>query len=327
MDPCALLRDLNASTFTTGRQLAARHGVSPATVSSALQRAVADYGVELHRLRGQGYRLARAVDWWSPERLQQLRRQLAWPADIQLLPHTDSTNSQLLAAARSGAASGTVLLAEWQDGGRGRMGRRWQAPLGSGLTFSLLWRSRRGAADLAGLSLAIGWALADALRRLGFPLALKWPNDLLGGGGKLGGILIEVQGDMLGPSAVVIGVGLNVQLSAAQKQQVDQAVAALADFQPVADRHALLACVLPALAAALQRFDDGGFASFADDWSQLHHLHQQAACLLQTGAAPVHGVVQGIDGDGALRFLCDDGRLLRVCSGEISLRTAAPRKE
>ena len=132
---------------------------------------------------------------------------------IELADSAVSSNTVLLQRAALGAASGSVLAVEWQSAGRGRLGRVWHSGLGSALTFSLLWRFEFGLSALSGLSLAVGVAMMRALEKIGVSdIGLKWPNDVLTKSGKLAGILIEAQGDMLGPSLVVIGIGMNLRL-------------------------------------------------------------------------------------------------------------------
>ncbi|OGT05097.1 MAG: biotin--[acetyl-CoA-carboxylase] ligase, partial [Gallionellales bacterium RIFCSPLOWO2_02_58_13] len=213
-----LLNILADGEFHSGEVLAERLGVSRASVFNALAD-VAQHGVELQRIRGRGYRLARP--WQRLEREEVLRwlGEAAGQFDIGILSQAASSNTLLLQragplAANGGAPSGSVLAVELQTAGRGRMGRAWRSGLGCTLTFSLLWRFDCGLNALSGLSLAVGVAIARALDGLGArEVRLKWPNDILAGQSKpgkwakLGGVLIEAQGDMLGPSAVVIGIG------------------------------------------------------------------------------------------------------------------------
>lgn len=255
--------------------------------------------------------------------------------DADLLSECGSTNAELLARAEAGAASGTVVIAARQTAGRGRQGRSWISAPGDSLTFSLLWRFAPGTAP-AGLSLAVGLGVVNALEKVGAArratpcppaspragslcasrpqLRLKWPNDLLLGGRKLGGILVELVPGA--PHAAVIGIGLNLRLSDALPEAVRTSSAALDD--PV-DINLLLAAILIALAEALDRFAQGGFAALREDWRG-HHAYEDASVrLLSDFAPPRMGICRGVDAAGALRFECD-GRIERVLSGEISLR-------
>lgn len=239
--------------------------------------------------------------------------------DIDLLASCDSTNAVLLPRAEAGAPSGTVVIATEQTAGRGRRGRSWFASPGDSLTFSLLWRFAPGTAP-AGLSLAVGVAVARALTIVdGKDTALKWPNDILQDGRKLGGILVELVPGA--PHAAVIGIGINLHLSAGMPDDVRAASAALCAANETADENAVYAALLTELLAVLETFAAQGFAALRPEWLA-HHAMQDAAVLLSSDfGAPRAGVCRGVDADGALLFEVD-GRVERILSGEVSLRPA-----
>jgi BirA family biotin operon repressor/biotin-[acetyl-CoA-carboxylase] ligase len=317
-----LLDILADGEFHSGEALAQRLGVSRASVFNALA-GVAEHGVALQRIRGRGYRLARP--WQRLERDEILRWLGAEAAqfDIGILPQAASSNTLLLqraapTTADSGAASGSVLAVELQTAGRGRLGRIWHSGLGSTLTFSLLWRFDCGLNALSGLSLAAGVAIARALDGLGAQgMRLKWPNDVLTEQGKLGGVLIEAQGDMLGPSAVVIGIGLNCSLPEHLADQIDQPASALDEIcRDMPTRNRLLAAVLRELADALRQFAQGGFAPFGDEWER-YHVHQDRPIQLRMAdGSVVSGVARGVSEIGELRLETAQG-MRRFNSGEV----------
>ncbi len=241
----ALLRRLADGEFHSGEMLARLFGVTRTTVNNAL-RDVGSYGLTLYSVRGRGYRLARPLQWLDVDLIRAGLGSARDDLHIEILDHAASSNAKLLQRAAQGAASGTVLAVEWQTAGRGRLGRTWHSGLGDALTFSLLWRFESGLAALSGLSLAVGVAMMRALAELGVPgVGLKWPNDVLLNDGKLAGILLEAQGDMLGPSAVVIGIGLNLNVPEALRERIDQAVSDLAALdRPVPERNVVLAVSL-----------------------------------------------------------------------------------
>jgi len=215
-----------------------------------------------------------------------------------------------------------LLAAEWQTAGRGRRGRAWTAVAGGSLTFSLGWRFERGAGFLAGLSLAVGVALARALESAGFDgIALKWPNDLVHRHCKLGGILIELTGDALGPSLAVIGVGLNVRLPPAARSEIAQAVtdlAAIAGGRRI-DRNAVLAGIVTELATMLEGYARDGFAPLRGEWQRRHAFQKKPVKIVLPDGDTARGDVVGVDADGAL-VLDQGGRRLRFVTGEVSLR-------
>ncbi|MDP1652198.1 MAG: biotin--[acetyl-CoA-carboxylase] ligase [Rhodocyclaceae bacterium] len=236
--------------------------------------------------------------------------------DVDLLPACDSTNARLLARAEAGSPSGTVVVAEAQTTGRGRRGRAWFSAPGDSLTFSLLWRFAPGTAP-AGLSLAAGLAVVQALEKLGAGrTALKWPNDILLGAKKLAGILIELQPGA--PHVAVIGIGLNLRLPAAMPDELKCQSAALdGDVDP----NRLLAALLVELLAVLETFAAGSFAALREHWTTRHAFENAPVQLLSDFAPPRVGICRGVDVDGAL-LLEADGRIERILSGEVSLRPA-----
>ena len=317
-----LLRLLADGEFHSGETLAKHLEISRTSVHNAL-RGVEDHGLTLHRVCGRGYRLVNPPQWLDAASIAKHLGAAAKHFCIDILDSAPSSNILLLQRAAQGAPSGSVLATEWQSGGRGRLGRRWCSALGNALTFSLLWRFERGLAELSGLSLAVGVALVRALRGLGVAGAsLKWPNDVMGERGKLAGILIETQGDMLGPSAVVIGVGLNLSLPGALLRQIGQPATSLADMAiAVPERNLLLAALLRELYGVMDEFSRLGFAALRAEWESCHGAQGRQVLLLLPGGSRVAGIARGVADDGSLLLDTQEGsRKFNV--GEISLRAA-----
>lgn len=337
-----LLRELSAERFTSGAALAAKHGVSRSAISDALKDAAA-LGVHVFSLTRRGYRLAEPLGFLELSHIRQRLGEHAHRLDLRIVDVIDSTNSALLAQAASvvpptagrvgmvgtvgtkGAPSGSCLAAELQTAGRGRRGRVWQSGLGASLTFSLLWRFEGGAAALGGLSLTVGVAVANALRSLGIGAQLKWPNDIVVNDRKLGGILIETQGDMLGPTVAVIGIGLNVNLPEEMRAAIDQAVtdiaaesAAAAVTSPARDRNTLLASVLSQLVVVLDEFQAGGFMSLRDQWRGLN-AHQGEVVTVFAAEASYAARVVDVASDGAL-IVERNGVTTTLTAAEISIK-------
>jgi BirA family biotin operon repressor/biotin-[acetyl-CoA-carboxylase] ligase len=327
----SLLRQLADGDFHSGEDLAAKVGLTRARVSQVLKEAEAA-GLALERIKGRGYRLLEAPDFLDPQAIKahlaafDAGRGVTAPITIEVVDEIDSTSTELMRRIGRRDVHGVALAAEWQSAGRGRRGRVWSAIVGGSLLFSLGWRFEQGAGFLAGLSLAIGVAVARALEAEGFAgIALKWPNDLIHRHLKFGGILIELNGDALGPSTTVIGVGLNVRLPAAARKDIAQPVTDLASVAgrkgPAVDRNRLLARLLAELAAVLRQYANEGFAPFAAEWQHRHAYQGKVVRLLLPDGATVTGKVAGVDASGAL-VLADGPRRARFLSGEISLRRA-----
>lgn len=248
---------------------------------------------------------------------------LAGRFDVDALNECDSTSSELMRRADRGAPAGTVVVADTQSAGRGRRGRSWLSAPASSLTFSLLWRFSGSPARLAGLSLAVGVAVARGLEQLGAQgVCLKWPNDVLlaqaDGHAKLAGILVELASDRRGTQAI-IGIGLNLQPPA---EALPQPVAGLNQaLSAEVERHQVLAALLVALAEVLDRFDTQGFSGLRADWQQRHAWQGEAVQLLGEADTVQAGRCLGADEDGALLLETAAG-VQRIYSGDVSLRRA-----
>ena len=264
---------------------------------------------------------APTLDWLAPPlqaALQALRPALA----VEVRAEDASTNTTLLARARGGQAEvrDCLLVAEHQSAGRGRLGRSWQAARGDSLTFSLALNC--APRDWAGLSLAVGVALADALDPLGL-IGLKWPNDLwlrddqTPPGRKLGGILIETAATARGRLCVV-GVGLNVR--ARHFEGLDTGHACLQELEGSTSAPEVLHRVAAPLLHALARFEREGFAAFRAGFARRDLLRGRAVTTVAPGQPA--GTAEGVDADGALLIRDDAHRLHRVVSGEVSVRPA-----
>jgi len=354
----SLLRQLSDGAFHSGEDLAATVGLTRARVSQLLKQAETA-GLSLERVRGRGYRLLATPDFLDAAAVRTALHSFGVevaPADarpalpaandddialpvsalpviplkppiaVEVVDQIDSTSSELLRRAARRDIHGALLAAEWQSAGRGRRGRAWSAVAGGSLTFSLGWRFEQGAGFMAGLSLAVGVAVLHALEREGIAgVELKWPNDLIHRHLKVGGILVELNGDALGPSTVVVGVGLNVRLPQAMKRDIAAPVSDLTAVAgrgaPPIDRNRLLARLAAELAATLGTYCAHGFAPFAAEWQRRHAYQGKLVKLLLPDGVSVKGTVAGVDGTGAL-VLADGPRRVRFLAGEISLRRA-----
>jgi BirA family biotin operon repressor/biotin-[acetyl-CoA-carboxylase] ligase len=237
-------------------------------------------------------------------------------ATLHVAAQTASTQADALAAPvpTQGCA---VFLAERQVAGQGRRGRAWVSGDGN-LALSIARRMGRPLRDLAGLPLAAGIAVADALHALGVREAgLKWPNDIVAGQRKLGGLLVNSRAEGAG-SAIVVGIGLNVALADGQGDAIDQPWCDLAGLGHRIGREALAVAVVAALVEALERFDAEGFAPFAARWPA-HDAHAGRAVRVIDGERVVEGIVLGIDATGALQLRCADGDRV-FHGGELSVR-------
>jgi BirA family biotin operon repressor/biotin-[acetyl-CoA-carboxylase] ligase len=240
--------------------------------------------------------------------------------ELVVLGEIDSTNRYLMDRARQGASEVWACMAERQTEGRGRRGRAWVSPFGGNLYLSVLKRFAASPEHLQGLSLAMGVAVAGALESVGVEgVELKWPNDLLLGGSKLAGVLLEMISEPRGPSRVVIGIGINVRMPEAARAHIDQPWADLASAGVDPGRNRLAAVVLAEILRALKRFDTSGFEPFRAEW-QTRDAMGDRPVVLESADSRIHGYVRGVDPTGAL-LLEVDGDVRRVLAGDISLRS------
>ncbi len=311
--------------FHSGESLAESAGVTRSAVWKAIE-ALRELGVEIDAVTHRGYRLrhaSAALDAAAigaaldpPARAALRRLEVEWS-----LP---SSNAALLAREPPPPGACDVLLVEHQSAGRGRRGRSWLAPLGGSLALSIGASFDPLPRELSSLSLAVGLCVRRALLARGArDLALKWPNDLLAGGDKLGGILIELRAESGGPAYVVIGIGLNLRLAAGARDAVAATGTRAADLAGAggdpADRNAIAAAVIGECLHGIERFAREGFAVFAAEWAAADALQGRAVRVL-AGNTEQHGIARGIDPGGALRLELPDGRVVAVVSGEVSVR-------
>jgi BirA family transcriptional regulator, biotin operon repressor / biotin---[acetyl-CoA-carboxylase] ligase len=326
-DYSALLPILNLiadGEVHSGVDLARRLGVSRAAVCKRVKK-LADLELRVTAMRARGYQLARPLEFLVPARIiAALPANLPKPfPTIEVLPTVGSTNSELLQRARSGqAAPGLILLAEQQTAGRGRRGRPWVSPFGRNLYLSALWRLESGLPALEGLSLVVGVVVAETLRSgFGIAAGLKWPNDIVVNGRKIGGILIELDGDLAGPLSVVIGIGINIDMTEAATQGIDQAwTDARSETGTSVSRNDLSAQVIAGLAQALERFSLTGFKGFRQQWCRLDAFHGLPVNVSGPGSSSLTGIARGVDETGAL--LLETGEAVQaVSAGDVTLRS------
>lgn len=317
-----LLQLLSDGQFHSGETLGVDLGVSRSAVWKQVAR-WREKGLHIDVVHGRGYRWRTPVEWWSAATLRQHMQPDAVRliTDLQVLQLTDSTNTVIYEQLRKEGRRGVVCLAEEQTQGRGRRGREWVAPLGSSFTGSIGWRFDQGVAALEGLSLAIGLAVVRALNRYGLcAVGLKWPNDIMVGDAKMGGILTELQVDGDGHCLVVVGIGLNIAMPKSVSATLGRPVADVACSlgEKRLERNRLGAYVLDESLLMLAGYGPGRFAELREEWCRHDSLFGRAVELVG-GPEPVCGTARGVDIHGALLIDTDAGRQV-VSSGEVSLR-------
>lgn len=249
--------------------------------------------------------------------------------DIRVAWSAESTNTALLAAVRAGATDGrrSLWACEIQDGGRGRLGRRWTSATGASLTMSIALSIARPLPALDGVTLVCGLAVRDVLAGIGVDAALKWPNDVLVGGRKLAGILVEAHAAG-GRTTLVVGIGINVLVESTRTDQDAPTAMAATDLErcgaTTLDRNRLAAGVADALARELSAFEATGFPPFAPRWNAVDAFADRPVVVgpAHEPANRIAGVARGVDSTGALQ-LDVAGVRQRIIAGDVSLRPLA----
>ena len=230
--PLTLISILADGEFHSGEQLGEQLGMSRAGINKHIQT-LRDWGVDVFTVPGKGYSLPEPIQLLNED---VIRSQIGH-GNVAVLPVIDSTNQYLLDRLPE-LKSGDACVAEYQQAGRGRRGRKWFSPFGANLYLSMYWRLDQGPAAAIGLSLVIGIVMAEVLHDLGADrVRVKWPNDLYLNDRKLAGILVELTGKTGDAAQIVIGAGLNMVMRTVQNDVVNQALSTarknLADWNMV----------------------------------------------------------------------------------------------
>jgi BirA family biotin operon repressor/biotin-[acetyl-CoA-carboxylase] ligase len=295
----------------SGEVIARELGISRVAVGKHIG-ALREAGYAIESVPRAGYRLLEAPDACIPEEVGPRLTHPLWVA-CEGGPETASTNDDAKRLARAGAAEGTVVVAGRQTGGKGRFGRTWTSPPG-GVYASAVLRPPLAPSALGPLALVAALAVARALERFGVSAQLKWPNDVMAGGGKIAGILVEMAAEADSVEWLVAGIGVDVAdpgtdgASWVRRYYADVGVADVA------------AAVLDELAAAYTGFTADGFPAVAEEYRQRGMLWGADVVVRDAaGGVVADGVAETVDNTGALVVSGADGRRV-VVAGEVTLR-------
>lgn len=313
--PLKLVALLADGEFHSGEQLGEALGMSRAAVSKHIQT-LKSWGLDVYTVTGKGYSLPAPIQLLNEEAILAHLHQ----ADLAVIPVIDSTNQYLLDRMDQ-LNSGYACIAEYQQAGRGRRGRKWFSPFGANLYMSMYWRLEQGPAAAMGLSLVIGIVMAEVIQSLGAAdVRVKWPNDLYLQDRKLAGILVELTGKTGDAAQIVMGAGINLVMRGEGTAEINQGWINLQEAGIEINRNELAARLINRLREALPLFERDGLAPFVGRWEALDNfIHRPVKLLI--GDREVHGIARGIDKQGGL-LLEQDGEIKSWVGGEISLRPA-----
>ncbi len=301
----------NPGKFVSGARLSVSFGLTRAAVWKQVQ-ALRQEGYAISAAPRKGYRLEEEPDRLDEKTLK-LHKFLYYSA-------VESTNATIRALAEQGSAGGTVVIAEEQLQGRGRRGRYWFSPPGKGLWFSLLLRPTGIAPSAAApITLVAAAALGQALRReTGLGVTLKWPNDLLLNGKKIGGILTELKGEPDRVEYLIIGAGLNINQSETDfPPELHKTAGSLSPAAGcVFDRTALVLPLIAGLKEACSIFFQQGFSRFHGAWIELNETLGKEVTITWPGGT-VRGRALDLDETGAVLLRDRAGKVHRINYGEI----------
>lgn len=307
-----ILALLSANHFTSGEAIATEIGLTRMAVNQHID-ALSDYGVEVFSVKGKGYKLANPIALVDEQALISGIDNRCFYFD-----EINSTNSFTLSHFDD-LKSGDICIAEYQSAGRGRRGRQWLSPYGNHLYASLFWRFEANAVTLMGLSLVIACSIVKTLSEMNITgLGLKWPNDIYLDDKKLAGILIEVAKTEAQKTALVIGFGINMSMSAAQGELIDQPWSDLASQGALPDKTQLLISLHSQLKSDIHTFSAHGLTPFIAFWNK-HDLFANKSIKLLMAPNEVFGVCKGIDDQGAVLIEVNK-EIKAYIGGEISLR-------
>jgi len=319
----ALLEYLADGRFHSGAILAQSLGVSRMAIWKQVQT-LRDYGLDIFSVKRKGYRLAQPIDLLDLTRIKQsidtTTQSRITTMEIAFI--AESTNRYLMDKLPHENIHGHVVLAEYQSAGKGSKDNRiWVSPLGGGIYLSIGWHFDVYPNSFTALSLATGVAVVRALQQCGVEgLGLKWPNDIVSKGSKLGGILIESRGITKGHCDIVIGIGINVRIPAQVYTIIGQPFTDISRLQrTLPARNHLVAAIISETISMLVEFDQHGFSRFIDEWRRLDNFAGKEACLVFPDRT-LNGRVLGIENNGMLAMSIN-GRKHQFAGGELSLRS------
>jgi len=325
-----LIQYLAEGQFVSGQWLGEQLGVSRAAISNHIASLI-DMGLDVFSVTGKGYKLSEPLTLLDEKNIQHKLDELGQQNIVEVHNIIDSTNSYLLRRLPNQNHNLQVCLAEYQDSGRGRRGRKWISPFGSHIYMSMYWHLEQGMAAAMGLSVVSALAVSDAIKELyQINVQLKWPNDIYFDGVKLAGILIDLEGQALEPCHCVIGIGLNINMPQKSAEQVDQPWTDLQEAiikndtesdqktASVIDRNELAAILITKLSHRLKQHQSEGLVTMVNEWAK-HDFYLNKPVRLITGSREKKGICRGINNQGAL-LLEVDGQISPIYGGDVSLR-------
>jgi BirA family biotin operon repressor/biotin-[acetyl-CoA-carboxylase] ligase len=313
----------SAGDFVSGHDLAERLGISRTAVWKHVG-ALKDEGYQIETERGRGYKLIALPGGLSEGEVASLLTTAWLGRSLVCKMETGSTNSDAADLGRAGAPEGTVVIADAQTAGRGRLGRSWVSRPGVNLYMSVLLRPQILPAAAPQLALIAGLAVAQALESEGLVPAIKWPNDVLLAGRKVCGILTELEAETDRVEFVVVGIGVNLnsELADFPPELHERATSVLMASNKRLERARFAGDLMARLETCYERFRQDGFGALASEWGSRSALAGREITVDGAGGV-VRGTYAGIDSEGALLLKEEGdgggGTTRRVLAGDVTI--------
>ncbi len=304
--------------YLSGQEISRTLDISRAAVWKQV-KALRDLGFEIEAKHSSGYRLLASPDLLLASEIENRLNTRLLGTSVVTYAEIDSTNTELRRLAEAGAVEGTVVVADRQSAGRGRLGRRWESPSGVNLYCSILLRPDIPLHQASQLTFLSAVAVAETLNDVcGLTAKVKWPNDILVGGAKISGLLNEMNAETEQIHFVILGIGVNLNMLTEQfPQELNyRATSALLESGRPVDRLLFLRSLLEKLDLFYNEFLRDGFVPIRRRWESLCNTIN-AVVEVDMGNLKLSGTVVGLDPDGALRLQLENGTVERILAGDV----------
>ncbi len=306
--------------YLSGQELCGRLGVSRTAVWKVIKQLQSE-GYKIEAVRNKGYRLLEGGDVMTEAEIKSCMSGEGRERRVVCYDETDSTNTRAKYLAEEGAGEGTLVVAERQNAGKGRRGRSWVSPPGTGIWMSFILRPDMAPSQASMLTLVAALGVSEGIfQTVGVRPEIKWPNDLVLGGKKICGILTEMSTELETIQYVVVGIGINVNMEEFPEELSQTATSLYMETKKTWKRAPLISAVTDAFEQYFRIFLESGDLSAlkADYESRLVNMNRMVTVMNPSGA--YSGVCRGIDRNGELLVEREDGQLCHVRSGEVSVR-------
>lgn len=306
--------------YVSGQELCRKMGVSRTAVWKNI-RALQEDGYEIEAVTNRGYRLAGVPDTVAEEEVASRLQTERMGRQIKYFSRIDSTNQYAKRIAEEGASDGTLIIADEQTAGKGRSGRTWVTPPSEAIAFTLLLRPKLSPDRISMVTLVMGLAVVNAVNALyDVDAGIKWPNDVVIGGRKLCGILTEMSAEVSQVNYIVIGVGINANLTSFPEEIREIATSLKLELGHAVNRAELIACVMTEFERLYAGFEaQGDLGPVVQEYNELCLNTGNKVRVLDPNGEYT-GISRGINSMGELLVKTEDGQTREVYAGEVSVR-------